>query len=167
MPAQIDSGDPDQSRADVERDTEFGIPIRKERRTGESVGGMTRRERRIADHFVEGALTSDNLLHPPNDHTRADESGSQQPTRLTIFLAAVSHQEQGNPQHRSAVAKIGAYLHSRAERLASGWCIVDRIEYVLIQLYKKIALVSVSRNGDKTKKNRPQSGLEDLYFHYL
>ena len=52
MPAQIDSREPDQPRADVKRDTKFRIPIPKQRRTGESVGGVTRWKRRIANHIV-------------------------------------------------------------------------------------------------------------------
>ena len=167
MPAKIDPGDPDQPRADVERDPEFGIPRPKERRTGESVGGMTRRKCRIADHIVKGSLTPDNLLHPPNDYTRADESGSHQPTRLTIFIAAISHQEERNPQHCPAVAKVGADLHDCAERLALGRCIVDRIEDIPIQSRQKIALIGVSGDGDKAKEQRTQRRWEGLCFHRL
>ena len=167
MPAKIDPGDPDQPRADIERNPEFGIPRRKECCTGESVGGMTRRERWIADHIVKGSLTSDNLLHPPNDYARTDESGSQQPTRLTVFIAAISHQEERNPQHCPAVAKVGADLHDCAERLALGRCIVDRIEYILIQSRQKIALIGVSSDGDKAEKQRPQGESEGLCFHRL
>ena len=167
MPTQIDPRDPDQPRADIERDTELGIPIRKERRTGESVGGMTRRERGIPDHFVQGTLTSDNLLHPPNDYTRADESRGQQPACLTVFVVAVSHQEQRNPQHRPAIAEVGAYLHGSAERFTAGRCIVDRIEYVLIQPRKKIALIGVSCDGDEAKEGHPRDGSENLCSHRL
>ena len=56
MPAQIDPGYPDQPRADVKRNTEFGIPIPKEHRTGESVGGVTRWERRITTTSSKGRL---------------------------------------------------------------------------------------------------------------
>ncbi len=167
MPAKIDPGDPDQSRTDIERDPEFGIPRPKERRAGESVGGMTRRERRITDHIVKGSLTPDNLLHPPNDYARADESGSHQPTRLTIFIAAISHQEERNPQHCPAVAKVGADLHDSAERLALGRCIVDRIEDIPIQSRQKIALIGVSGDGDKAEKQRPQGESEGLCVHRL
>ena len=52
MPTKIDPRKPDQSRADVKRNTEFGIPIPEERRTGESVGGVPRWKRRITDHIV-------------------------------------------------------------------------------------------------------------------
>ena len=52
VPAEIDPGDPDQPRTDIERNPEFGIPRRKERCAGESVGGMTRRECGITDHLV-------------------------------------------------------------------------------------------------------------------
>ena len=167
MPAKIDPGDPDQPRTDIERNTKFGIPRPKERRTGESVGGVTRRERRIADHIVKGSLPPDNLLHPPNDYACADESGSHQPARLTVFIATISHQEQRNPQHCPAIAKVGAHLHDSAERLALGRCIVDRIEYILIQSRQKIAPIGVSSDGDKAEKQHPQGESEGLCVHRL
>ena len=167
VPAQVDPGEANQPRADVERNTELGIPRSKKRCTGESVSGVTRRERRITDHIVKGSLTPDNLLHPPNDYTRADESGSHQPARLAVFITAISHQEERNPQHCPAVAKVGADLHDSAERLALGRCIVDCIKYPLIQSRQKIALIGVSGDGDKAKEQRAQGRWEGLCFHRL
>lgn len=145
MPAQIDPREPDQPRADVERNTKLRIPISEQRRTGERIGGVARRKRRITG-IVQGALTSDDLFHPPNDYTRADKSGGQQPACVTVRIAAVSHQEQGNPQHRSTIAEVGAQLHSGAERFTSGRFIIDRIEYVLVQPNKKIIFFGVPRD---------------------
>lgn len=154
MPAQIDPREPDQPRTDVERNAELGIPIPEERRTGERVGGVARRERRITG-IVQGTLTPDKLLHPPNDHTRADESRGQQPACVTMRIAAVSHQEHGNPQHRPAIAKIGAQLHSGAERLSSWRFIVDRIEYILIQFHEKVGFFGVPRDRGEAEEEHP------------
>lgn len=163
MPAKIDPCEPDQPCTDVERYTEFGIPISEERRTGESVGGVTRWERRITG-IVQGALTSDDFLHPPNDYTCADESGSQQPACVTVRIAAVSHQEQRNPQHGPPIAEVGAQFHGGTERLGSGRFVVDRIEYILIQFQKKIAFFGVPRDGGEAEKQYPQRGSEGSFL---